>query len=63
MEHSDAYSIIKSLIEQGLLIIRRQELVGWLERLQLRGQIVQEEGKDLLRLADERRIFDFLNYE
>ena len=63
MEHSDAYSIIKSLIEQRLLIIRRQELVAWLERLEAGAQITEDESKDLLRIADTLRIFDFLNYE
>jgi hypothetical protein len=63
VEHSDAYSIIKALIEQRLLIIRRQELVAWLGRLEAGAQITEEESKDLLRFADALRIFDFLNYE
>lgn len=63
MENSDAYSIIKALIEKHLLVIRRKELVEWLDRLQAMGQITEEESKDLLQLADQYKIFDFIKYE
>ena len=58
MENSDAYSIIKALMEKSLLIIRQEELIGWLSRLEARGQITEEESRDLLQLADQLRIFD-----
>lgn len=63
MENSDAYSIIKALMEKRLLVIRRKELVEWLDRLQVKGQITEEETRDLLQLADRLKIFDFLKYE
>ena len=63
MENSDAYSIIKALMEKSLLVIRRNELVEWLARLQVKGQITEEESQDLLQLADQLKIFDFLKYE
>jgi hypothetical protein len=63
VENSDAYSIIKALIEKRLIVIRRKELVEWLDRLQAMGQITEEESKDLLQLADQHKIFDFIKYE
>lgn len=63
MEKSDAYSIIKALMEKRLLVIRRKELVEWLDRLQVKRQITKEETKDLLQLADRLKISDFLKYE
>ena len=63
MENSDAYLIIKALMEKSLLVIRRNELVEWLDRLQTRGNMTKEERNDLLQLADRLKIFDFLEYE
>ena len=63
MENSDAYSIIKELIERRLLVIQRTELVGWLDRLQENGQITEEESKELLQLAHRHKVFDFIKYE
>lgn len=63
MENSDAYSIIKALMEKSLLVIRPKELVEWLERLQAKGQITEEERKDLLQLADQLHIFESLKNE
>jgi hypothetical protein len=63
VETSDAYSIIKALLDKSLLVIRHKELVEWLDRLQARGQITEEESKDLLQLADQLKIFDLLKYE
>lgn len=50
-------------MEKSLLVIRRNELVEWLARLQVKGQITEEESQDLLQLADQLKIFDFLKYE
>ena len=61
MENSDAYSIIKALMEKSLLIIRHKELGEWLDRLQAKWQITEEESKELLQLADQLKIFDLLN--
>jgi hypothetical protein len=58
MENSDAYSIIKALMEKRLLAIRPKELFEWLDRLQAKGHITEEESKDLLQLADKLKIFD-----
>ena len=63
MEISDAYSILKALIEKDLLVIRQKELVEWLDRLQAKGQITEDESRDLLQLADQLKIFDSLKYE
>lgn len=63
MENSDAYSIIKALIEKSLLVIRPKEFVEWLDRLQVKGQITAEERKDLLQLADQLNIFELLKNE
>ena len=63
MENSDAYSIIKALMKKDLLVIRQKELVEWFDRLQAKGQITEEESKDLLQLADQLKIFDSLKYE
>jgi hypothetical protein len=63
VEDSDAYSIIKALMEKSLLLIRHEELVEWLDRLQARGQITEDESKDLLQLAHRLKIFDFRKYE
>lgn len=63
MENSDAYSIIRALMEKSLLCIRHKELVEWLDRLQSKGQITEDESKDLLQLADQLKIFDLLKYE
>jgi hypothetical protein len=56
--NSEAYSIINALMEKSLLVIQHQELVEWLDRLQSKGQITEEEIKDLLQLADELKIYD-----
>jgi hypothetical protein len=63
VETSDVYLLIKALMEKSLLVIRRKELVEWLDRLQARGQIAEEESKDLLQLADRLKIFNLLKYE
>ena len=58
MENSEAYSIIKALIEKDLLVIEHQGLVEWLDRLQSKGEIREEEIDDLLQLADQLQIYD-----
>jgi hypothetical protein len=56
--NSHAYSIIKSLIEKNLLVIQNQGLAEWLDRLQSKGEIWEEEIEDLLQLADQLQIYD-----
>jgi hypothetical protein len=56
--NSHAYSIIKSLIEKNLLVIQHQGLAEWLDRLQSKGEIWEEEIEDLLQLADQLQIYD-----
>ena len=63
MENSDAYSIIKALIEKSLLMIRPGELVEWLDRLQAKRQITEQERKTLLQLADQLNIFELRKFE
>jgi hypothetical protein len=58
MINSYAYSIIKALIEKNLLVIQHQGLVEWLDRLQSKGEIREEEIKDLLQLANQLQIYD-----
>jgi hypothetical protein len=55
---SEAYSIIKALIEKDLIVIQHQELVEWLDRLQIKGDITEEEITDLLQRADQPHIYD-----
>ena len=50
-------------MEKDLLVIRHKELVEWFDRLQAKGQITEQESKDLLHLADQLKIFDSLKYE
>jgi len=56
--YADSYSIIKALIEKNLLVVQRQELVEWLERLQSKGEIQEEEIDNLMPLADQLQIYD-----
>jgi hypothetical protein len=56
--NSDAYSIIKALMEKELLVIQHQGLVEWLDRLQSNGEISEEEINDLLRRAEQLEIYD-----
>ena len=58
MVNSEAYSIIKALIEKDLLVIEHQGLVEWLDRLQSKGEIREEEIEDLLQLAYQLQIYD-----
>ncbi|HZM20360.1 MAG TPA: hypothetical protein VFC02_01385 [Anaerolineales bacterium] len=57
VENSAAYSIIKALIENDLLVIEHQGFVEWLDRLQTKGEIQEEELEDLLRLANQLQIY------
>ena len=59
MATSEAYSIIKALMEKSLLILRHQELVEWLDRLHSKGQLTGEEMQDLLQLAYQLEICEF----
>ena len=58
MAYSDAYFILKALIEKELLVIQHQGLVEWLDRLQSKGEISEEEIDDLLRRAEQLEIYD-----
>jgi hypothetical protein len=58
MENSDGCSIIKALMEKSLLVIRQQQFIGWLDRLQSTGQITEEEIKVLLQFAEQLKIYD-----
>jgi hypothetical protein len=60
VENSDAYSIIKALMKKKLFDFQHQEFIEWLYRLQSKGQITEEEIKDLLQLAYQLKIFDLL---
>jgi hypothetical protein len=60
VENSDAYSIIKAIMKKNLLDFQHQEFNEWLYRLQSKGQITEEEIKDLLQLAYQLKIFDLL---
>ena len=58
MGNSEAYSIIKALIEKNLLVIHRPGFVEWLDRLQSKGEILEKEIDDLLQLTDQLQIYD-----
>ena len=58
MANSEAYSIIKALMEKGLLVIQHQEFIEWLYRLRSREDITEAEIKDLLRRADQLEIYE-----
>ena len=58
MANSEAYSIIKALMEKGLLVIQHQEFIEWLYRLRSREDITEAEIKDLLRCADQLEIYE-----
>jgi hypothetical protein len=60
VENSDAYSIIKTLMKKNLVNFQHEEFIEWLYRLQSKGQITEEEIKDLLQLAYQLKIFDLL---
>ena len=63
MENTDAYSIIKALMEKDLLAIVYPEFIEWLYRLQSTGQITEEEIQDLLQLAYQLKIYYLLKSE
>jgi hypothetical protein len=56
--NSEAYSIIKALMEKGLLVIQHREFIEWLYRLRSREDITEAEIKDLLRRADQLEIYE-----
>ena len=58
MANSEAYSIIKALMEKGLLVIQHREFIEWLYRLRSREDITEAEIKDLLRRADQLEIYE-----
>ena len=58
MENSETYQILRTLIEKNLLVIRHKEFVNLLNNLQSKGQIAEEEIKDLLALAEHLKIYD-----
>ena len=58
MEKSDSYLILELLIKKRLLVIRRVELINWLNNLERTEQISHQESKDLLTLAEKLEIYD-----
>ena len=58
MKKSDSYLILEGLIQKRLLVIKRSELVTWLNNLENTGQITAQESKDLLTLAEQLNIYN-----
>ena len=58
MPPSDSYLILEGLIQKRLLVIRRVELITWVNNLENTGQISAQERKDLLTLAEKLNIYD-----
>ena len=58
MANSEAYSIIKALLEKNLVVIQHKEFIEWLYRLRSREDITEAEISDLLQLAYELQIYD-----
>jgi hypothetical protein len=57
---SDSYLILEGLIQKRLLVIRRAELIIWLNNLENIAQITAQESKDLLTLAETLNIYNLL---
>lgn len=60
MPASDSYLILEGLIQKRLLVIRRVELITWLNNLESTGQITAQESKDLLTLAEKLNIYNLV---
>ena len=58
MAHSEAYLLLKLLIEQRLLIIRYVDLLNLLNTLESQGRISVEECNELLSNADHLQNYD-----
>lgn len=58
MEHSEAYLLLKLLIEKHLLVIRYVDLLNLLNTLESQKRITIEECNDLLSLGDHLQNYD-----
>ena len=58
MEHSEAYLLLKLLIEKRLLIIRYVDLLDLLNTLESQKRITIEECNELLTLGEHLRGYD-----
>jgi hypothetical protein len=58
MKKSETYQVLRTLIEQRLLVISHRELIRLLDKLEANGQITDKEGEELLKLAEHLKIYD-----
>lgn len=58
MEHSDAYLLLKLLIEKRLLVIRYTDLLELLNTLESQKRITIEECNELLSLGEHLTGYD-----
>jgi hypothetical protein len=57
LQKSDSYLILEQLIQNRLLCIKPAELITWLNNLESKGQISEQESQDLLTLAEQLNIY------
>jgi hypothetical protein len=58
MEHSDAYLLLKLLLQKRLLVMPYVELLDLLNTLEGQGRIAIEECNELLNLAEHLKAYD-----
>ena len=58
MKSSESYLILEQLIQKRLLVIKPAGLITWLNNLESTGQITEQEGKDLLTLAEQLNVYN-----
>jgi hypothetical protein len=58
MEHSDAYLLLKLLLERRLLVMKYVDLLGLLNTLEGQGRIKIEECNDLLNVGEHLKRYD-----
>jgi hypothetical protein len=58
MKNSETYQVLKTLIEQRLLVISHLELIQLLDKFRANGQIIDKEREELLKLAKHLKIYD-----
>ena len=60
MKQSDAYLLLKLLIERRLLVIRYVDLLNLLNTLESQGRITMEECDVLLNIAEHLKAYDLV---
>ena len=58
LDKSESYLILEQLMQKRLLVTKPPILINWLNNLENTGQITEQESQDLLRLAEQLKIYD-----